>query len=54
MGVVAGRLFGDIVRVGWGGGFVGCGYRGYCFRLVCLGMGYGVVGCKIEAMCGWG
>ena len=37
-----------------GGGFVGCGYVGYWVCLVYLGMGYGIFGCRIEAMCGWG
>ena len=31
-----------------------CGYGGFCFRLVFVKMGYGGVGCKIEAMYGWG
>ena len=52
-GVNAGWVFGD-VGVGGGGVFLGRGYGGFCFRLVCLGMGYSGVGCKIEAMYGWG
>ena len=33
---------------------MGCGYGGFRVCLVYLGMRYGVVGCKIEAMCGCG
>jgi len=51
--VVAGWLFRD-VGVGGGGGYLGCGYGGFWVFLVYLGMGYGSVGCKIEAVCGWG
>ena len=53
MGIVAGRLSRDL-GVGGGGGCVGYGYRGFRVCLVYSGMGYGSVGCKIEAVCGWG
>jgi len=51
--VVAGWMLGD-VGVGGRGSFAGRGYGGFCFRLVWLVMGYSGVGCKIDAMCGWG
>jgi hypothetical protein len=40
--------------VSGGEGYVGCGYGGFWVFIVYLGMGYGSVGCKIEAVCGWG
>ena len=53
MRVVSSRLFRNVGVCG-GGGCVGCGHGGYWVRLVYLRIGYGIVGCRIEAMCGWG
>ena len=53
MGGVAGWLF-DAVGVGGGEGDAGCRCGGYWIFLVYMGMGYGGVGCKIEAVCGRG
>ena len=51
--VVSSGLFKDVV-VGGGGGPVGCGHMG---DWVCLGYSrdrHGGVGCRVEAMGGWG
>ena len=53
MGDVAGRLLGDVGVCG-GGGFIECMRGRYWAYLVYLRMGYGTVGFRIEAMCGWG
>jgi len=53
VGVVSSRLFRN-VGVRGGGGFMGCGHGGGWVYLVYLGVWFGIVGCRIGAMCGWG
>ncbi len=52
MSLVSGGLYGNI-GVGGGEGLVGRGPREDLVRLVYLGIGYSIVGCRVEAMCGW-
>ena len=40
--------------VGGGDGLMGCGLVGGWVCLVYSRVGYGVVSCRVEAMCGWG
>jgi hypothetical protein len=46
-------LFGD-VGVGGGGGPLGCRHMGDWVCLGCLRVRYGCVGCRVDAICGWG
>ncbi len=53
MWAVSSRLVRDVEVCG-GGGFVGYVYGGYWVFLVYLGIWYGIVRCRVEAMCCWG
>ena len=51
--VLSGELYGNI-GVGEGGVLVGRGPRGDLARLVYAGVGYAILGCSVDSMCGWG
>jgi hypothetical protein len=42
------------VDVGGGGGYVGCGYRGFGVFILYLGLRYGGIVYLVDAVCSWG